>query len=178
MNKKYTTCDTPTPLPTVPFFVYLWRKLSVAVLCFDPRRTEFLEQNSLAPTNLSILLSFSLAISILVRNPNRDVIKPVWYAAESYQAYIFTHLLGSKPEPILTRFLVDLMWLPTFKWVVYWRTGHLFSFSIQPEHCEIKNEDSKKITIKACGEAKILVNGEPVDDDEEEELHHLDRCFF
>ena len=56
--------------------------------------------------------------------------------------------------------------------------GHLFSFSIQQEHCEIKNEDSKKITIKAIGDAKVLVNGEPVDDDEVEELHHLDRCYI
>ena len=48
-------------------------------------------------------------------------------------------------------------------------------FSIQKEHCEIKNEDSKKITIRAFGDARVLVNGEPVDDDEEEELHHLDR---
>ena len=60
--------------------------------------------------------------------------------------------------------------------------GICFRFSIQQEHCEIKNEDSKKITIKTIGEAKVLVNGEPVDDDEEEELHHLDRfvslhCF-
>ena len=57
-------------------------------------------------------------------------------------------------------------------------SGHLVSFSIQPQHCEIKNEDSKKITIKTLGEAKVLVNGEQVDDDEEEELHHLDRFFF
>lgn len=58
-------------------------------------------------------------------------------------------------------------------------TSRPFVFvSIQPEHCEIKNEDSQKITIKTCGEAKVLVNGEPVDDDEEEELHHLDRFFF
>ena len=55
---------------------------------------------------------------------------------------------------------------------------HLCSFSIQQQHCEIKNEDSKRITIKAIGEAKVLVNGEPVDDDEEEELHHLDRFTF
>lgn len=54
----------------------------------------------------------------------------------------------------------------------------MFLFSIQKEHCEIKNEDSKKITIKTFGEAKVLVNGEPVDDDEEEELHHLDRFYF
>ena len=51
-------------------------------------------------------------------------------------------------------------------------------FSIQKEHCEIKNEDSKKITIRAIGDARVLVNGEPVDDDEEEELHHLDRYFL
>lgn len=51
-------------------------------------------------------------------------------------------------------------------------------FSIQKEHCEIKNEDAKKITIRAIGEARVLVNGEPVDDDEEEELHHLDRYFL
>ena len=51
-------------------------------------------------------------------------------------------------------------------------------FSIQKEHCEIKNEDSKKITVRAIGDARVLVNGEPVDDDEEEELHHLDRYFL
>ncbi|KAJ7391855.1 hypothetical protein OS493_016145 [Desmophyllum pertusum] len=49
---------------------------------------------------------------------------------------------------------------------------------LKRKHCEIKNEGSKKITIKPCGEAKILVNGEPVDDDEEEELHHLDRVML
>ena len=66
----------------------------------------------------------------------------------------------------------------TFVCIAQSRFGHLFSFSIQQEHCEIKNEDSKKITIKTIGEAKVLVNGEPVDDDEEEELHHLDRCYI
>ena len=50
--------------------------------------------------------------------------------------------------------------------------------SILTQHCEIKNEGSKKIIIKTFGEAKVLVNGEPVDDDEEEELHHLDRYLF
>ena len=59
--------------------------------------------------------------------------------------------------------------------VVNLHPDHLFLFSILQEHCEIKNEGSKKITIKTFGEAKVLVNGEPVDDDEEEELHHLDR---
>lgn len=59
----------------------------------------------------------------------------------------------------------------------------LFLFcSILKEHCEIKNEESKKITIKAIGDARVLVNGEVVDDNEEEELHHLDRyilfCLF
>ena len=66
----------------------------------------------------------------------------------------------------------------TFVRIAHSRAGHLFSFSIQQEHCEIKNEDSKKITVKTIGEAKVLVNGEPVDDDEEEELHHLDRCYL
>ena len=68
--------------------------------------------------------------------------------------------------------------IKNFLCVVYWSSGHLFSFSIQQQHCEIKNEDSKRITIKTIGEAKVLVNGEPVDDDEEEELHHLDRFYF
>ena len=55
------------------------------------------------------------------------------------------------------------------------RLGCFYLFSILKQHCEIKNEGSKKITIKTFDEAKVLVNGEPVDDDEEEELHHLDR---
>ena len=53
-----------------------------------------------------------------------------------------------------------------------------YLFSIQKEHCVIKNENSKKITIKPVGDARVLVNGDAVDDDEEEELHHLDRYFF
>lgn len=54
----------------------------------------------------------------------------------------------------------------------------LTGLNILKEHCEIKNEESKKITIKAIGDARVLVNGEAVDDNEEDELHHLDRVMF
>lgn len=69
------------------------------------------------------------------------------------------------------------------KYLLHFLLFLLFLFcSILKEHCEIKNEESKKITIKAIGDARVLVNGEAVDDNEEEELHHLDRyilfCLF
>jgi len=102
--------------------------------------------------------------------------------AEKKERQSTPHLWNLNPDPQLTGMIIHIIKPGVVK------VGNkkadppadiaLTGLNIQPEHCEIKNEDSKKITIKACGEAKVLVNGEPVDDDEEEELHHLDRVMF
>ena len=48
----------------------------------------------------------------------------------------------------------------------------LFIFSIQKQHCEV-NIKGDRITITPAGDAKVLINGEPIT--EEEELEHHDR---
>lgn len=102
--------------------------------------------------------------------------------AEKKERQSTPHLWNLNPDPQLTGMIIQIIKPGVVK------VGNkkadppadiaLTGLNIQQEHCEIKNEDSKKITIKTIGEAKVLVNGEPVDDDEEEELHHLDRIMF
>lgn len=102
--------------------------------------------------------------------------------AEKKERQTTPHLWNLNPDPQLTGMIVQMIKPGVVK------VGNkkadppvdiaLVGLNIQKEHCEIKNEDSKKITIRAIGDARVLVNGEPVDDDEEEELHHLDRVMF
>lgn len=92
------------------------------------------------------------------------------------------HLWNLNPDPQLTGMIIQMIKPGVVK--VGNRKADppadiaLTGLNIQKEHCEIKNEDCKKITIKAIGDARVLVNGEAVDDNEEEELHHLDRVMF
>ena len=83
-----------------------------------------------------------------------------------------------KPSKLSEHVIVGLTDLERiFKYICVLIKLSFHLFSIQKQHCEIKNEDAKRITIKPIGDARVLVNGEAVDDDEEEELHHLDRFF-
>ncbi|RMX42363.1 hypothetical protein pdam_00004872 [Pocillopora damicornis] len=102
--------------------------------------------------------------------------------AEKKERQSTPHLWNLNPDPQLTGMIVHMVKSGVVK--VGNKKGDppadivLHGLNILKQHCEIKNEGSKKITIKTFGEAKVLVNGEPVDDDEEEELHHLDRVMF
>ncbi|KAL9968317.1 hypothetical protein ACROYT_G026678 [Oculina patagonica] len=101
--------------------------------------------------------------------------------AEKKERQSTPHLWNLNPDPQLTGMIIQMVKPGVVK------VGNkkadppadiaFTGLNIQQQHCEIKNEGSK-ITIKTFGEAKVLVNGEPVDDDEEEELHHLDRVMF
>lgn len=102
--------------------------------------------------------------------------------AEKKERQATPHLWNLNPDPQLTGMIVQMIKPGVVK--VGNRKADppadiaLTGLNIQKEHCEIKNEDSKKITVKPIGDARVLVNGEAVDDGEEEELHHLDRVMF
>ncbi|EDO44751.1 predicted protein, partial [Nematostella vectensis] len=89
------------------------------------------------------------------------------------------HLWNLNPDPQLTGMIVHL--LDDGKNRIGNKKADppadivLNGLNIQDVHCIINNEGGK-ITVTPDGDAKVLLNGEPVS--EEEELHHFDRLML